>query len=191
MGDGLHSVCQRCGQIIQDGMSFCANCGTQVMAPLGQGSYPAQPPPVYSVPPQFAQSPYYPYPGYYMPPNPKRTAAGGGCTLMILDGALALMLTPFLFFEEVPVAGVFMLLACLVAIIGGSLALKGMMPILAAAGPPLLIIGAVWLLFISPFFAMVALIGIVMAVISMALVVYGWSDLMARAEMRNRMARPQ
>jgi hypothetical protein len=38
---------------------------------------------------------------------------------------------------------------------------------------------------------MVALIGIVMAVISMALVVYGWSDLMARAEMRNRMARPQ
>jgi len=110
---------------------------------------------------------------------------------MILDGALALMLTPFLFLAEVPVAGVFMLLACLVAIIGGSLALKGMMPILAAAGPPLLIIGAVWLLFVSPFFAMVALIGIFMAVISMALVVYGWSDLMARAEMRNRMARPQ
>jgi hypothetical protein len=78
-----------------------------------------------------------------------------------------------------------------VTIIGGSLALKGIMPILAAAGPPLLIIGAVWLLFISPFFAMVALIGIVMAVISMALVVYGWSDLIARAEMRNRMARPQ
>ncbi len=110
---------------------------------------------------------------------------------MILDRTLALMLTLFLLIEEEPVAGVFMLLACLVAIIGGSLALKGMMPILAAAGPPLLIIGAVWLLFISPFFAMVALIGIVMAVISMALVLYGWSDLMARAEMRNRMARPQ
>lgn len=109
---------------------------------------------------------------------------------MILDGACALILTPFLLLEEVPVAGVFLLLACLVAIIGGSLALKGIMPILAAAGPPLLIIGAVWLIFLSPFFAMVSIIGICLAVISMALVVYGWSDLMARAEMRNRMARP-
>ena len=190
LGGDLPSVCQRCGQIVQDGMSFCANCGTQVMTPVGQGSYPTQPPPVYSVPPQFAHSPYYPYPGYYPPPNPKRNAAGGGCVLMILDGACALILTPFLLLEEVPVAGVFLLLACLVAIIGGSLALKGIMPILAAAGPPLLIIGAVWLIFLSPFFAMVSIIGICLAVISMALVVYGWSDLMARAEMRNRMARP-
>lgn len=110
---------------------------------------------------------------------------------MILDGALALMLTPFLLMEEVPAAGVFLLLACLVAIIGGALALKGIMPVLAAAGPPLLIIGAVWLIFISPFFAMVAIIGIVLAVISLALVFYGWSDLMARTEMRNRMVRPQ
>jgi len=109
---------------------------------------------------------------------------------MILDGALALVLTPFLLMEEVPVAGVFMLLACLVAIIGGSLALKGIMPILAPAGPPLLIIGAVWIMFLSPFFIMASLIGIVLAVMSMALVVYGWSDLMARAEMRNRIARP-
>ena len=106
---------------------------------------------------------------------------------MILDAALALMLTPILLMEEVPFAGVFVLLACLVAIIGGSLALNGIMPILAAAGPPLLIMGAVWIIFFSPFFAMVAIIGIVLAVISMALVVYGWSDLMARAEMRNRM----
>jgi hypothetical protein len=51
----------------------------------------------------------------------------------------------------------------------------------------MLIIGAVWLMFLSPFFVMVSLIGIVLAVISMGLVVYGWSDLMARADMRNRM----
>ena len=106
---------------------------------------------------------------------------------MILDGALALLLTPFLLMEEVPFAGVFVLLACLVAIIGGALALKGIMPFLAAAGPPLLIMGAVWIILLSPFFVMASLIGIVLAVISMALVVYGWSDLMARAEMRNRM----
>ena len=110
---------------------------------------------------------------------------------MILDGALALMLTPFLLMEEVPFAGVFLLLACLVAIISGALALQGIMPFLAAAGPPLLIMGAIWIMLLSPFFVMVSLIGIVLAVISMALVVYGWSDLMARAEMRNRMARPQ
>jgi hypothetical protein len=42
-------------------------------------------------------------------------------------------------------------------------------------------------MFLSPFFIMASLIGIVLAVISMALVVYGWSDLMARTEMRNRM----
>lgn len=160
------------------------------MIPAGLGSYPAQLPPVYSVPPQFAHSPYYPYPAYYPPPNPKRTAAGGGCTLMILDGALALILTPFLLFNEEPFTGVFLLLACLVAIIGGARALKGFMPLLAAAGPPLLVIGAVLLMVLSPFFAMVSIIGIVLAAISMALVIYGWSDLMARVEMRNRMARP-
>jgi len=162
------------------------------MPPSGQGTYPVQPPPVYSVPPQFAQGPYpapgyLPMPYYYPPPNPKRSAAGSGCIIMILDGSLALLLILVLFFEAFT-AGMFLLFASLVAIIGGALALKGIQPLLAAVGPPLLIIASIWLIAISPFFSFFAVIGIVLAAISMGLIMYGWSDLQERVASRNRMA---
>ena len=187
--------CIRCGQLVQDGMAFCPNCGTPAVPSSGQGTYPVQPPPVYSVQPQFAPGPYpapgyVPVPFYYAPPNPKRSAAGGGCILMILDGALAIPMWLLLLAEWEPVSGVFLMAASLVAIIGGSLALKGILPLLAAAGPPLLIMAAVVMATVTFFLVIVAIIGIILAVISLVLVLYGWSDLMMRTEMRNRRANP-
>jgi hypothetical protein len=108
---------------------------------------------------------------------------------MILDGSLALLLAIFLIFSWES-AILFLLLASLVAIIGGTLALKGILPFLAAAGPPLLIIASVWLMSVDIFLVVPAFIGLVLAICSLAMVAYGWSDLLARVEMRNRMARP-
>ncbi len=174
-------------------MSFCPNCGTPTAATQGHAPQQVQPPPVYSVPAQFAQGPYpvpgpypYPYPYYpYQRSDPRQVAASAGCTLMIFDGALAILFSLILFISA-SLIGLFLMAAAIVAIVGGWLGMKGIMPLVAAAGPPLLIIAALMLLTIDPFMIIISLIGMVLAGISLALVVYGWSYMVQKAQMRKR-----
>lgn len=104
---------------------------------------------------------------------------------MIFDGGLAILFSLVLLFAE-PVMGLFLLGAAVVAIVGGWLAMKGIMPLVAAAGPPLLIIAALMLMTIDPFMILISLIGIVLAGLSLALVIYGWSYMVQKAQMRKR-----
>ena len=177
---------------MEEDMGFCPNCGAVGSVPSAYGGYTAAPPPVYAVPPQYPQGAYPapaypPYAGpFYYPPTPQRTAAGGGCTLMILDGALAIPIWFILLASWVPVPGLLLMLGSIIAIVGGALALKGVTPVLALAGPPLLIVGAISMFIFSVFLALVAIIGLVLAAISMGLVLYGWSDLRERARLREQ-----
>jgi hypothetical protein len=104
---------------------------------------------------------------------------------MIFDGGLAILFSIVLFFAE-PVMGLLLLGAAIVAIVGGWLGMKGIMPLLAAAGPPLLIIAALVVMNIDPFVVIISLIGIVLAGLSLALVIYGWSSMVQKAQMRKR-----
>lgn len=105
---------------------------------------------------------------------------------MILDGALAIPIWLILLAGGEPVPGLVLMVASLVAIIGGSLALKGILPLVAAAGPPMLILASVILTTVDPFLVVVAIIGSILAIISLLLVIYGWTDLLERARMRER-----
>jgi hypothetical protein len=186
----MPTSCQACGHSVGDGMAFCPGCGTATGASGYQGNQQYQSPPVYSMHPQHAQGPYpvpvfYPYPNPYVyRSNPKHTAAGGGCTVMILDGALAIPMWLLLLVAGEPVSGVILMAASLVAIVGGSLALKGILPWLAAAGPPMLLFAAMVISTVDPFFIVVGLIGGVLGFLSLILVFYGWEDLMERARTR-------
>jgi hypothetical protein len=105
---------------------------------------------------------------------------------MILDGALAIPIWLILLAGGEPVPGLMLMVASLVAIVGGAMALKGILPLVAAAGPPLLILASAILTTVDPFLVVVAIIGGILAVISLGLVVYGWTDLMERARTRER-----
>lgn len=186
----MYGSCPVCGQSVGDGMAFCPNCGTPA-GPGGQQTAPTyQSPPVYSAYPQPAQGPYplpvfypYPYPFYYRP-NPKRTAAAGGCVIMILDGSLAIPMWLLMLAMSEPVAGITLMVASMVAIVGGALALKGILPLLAAVGPPLLLFAALVISTVDPFMVIVGLIGGILGFVSLILVLYGYSDLMERARER-------
>ena len=106
---------------------------------------------------------------------------------MMLDGALAVpiwLLLLLLEWEAVPF--VFLMVSSLVAIAGGALAARGIMPLLAGAGPALLILASVVLMTVGPLLVIVAIIGMTLAVISLGLVLFGWSDLVERARARER-----
>jgi len=166
-------------------MSYCTYCGTRV-APTGGGQHQVyRPPPAYL--PQYAPPPFpFPYP-QMMEARSKRSAAGSGCILMMVTGGLALLMTPFMLLGGTGTmlfSGILLLAGAGVSISGGVLALKGITPYMAVAGPCLLVMGALLFLPESFFFVIPVVMGIALAIGSLVLVLYGWSDLRQRAAIR-------
>lgn len=166
-------------------MSYCTYCGTRVAGPEGGQHQVYGPTPVYHP---------HPFPFPFISPDllearSKRSAAGAGCVLMMVTGGLALLMVPFMLMGVTGVvfsSGLILLAGALTSIAGGVLALRGITPYMAVGGPCLMALGAVLFLPDSLFFVTPVLIGIALAVGSLALVLYGWSDLRDRALARTR-----
>ena len=185
----MTTPCPRCGYRVSDGMNFCTYCGTKVVGPEAGQHQAFQPPPAYY--PQYNMQPF-PFP--YLSPElmearSKRSAAGAGCVLMMVTGGLALLIVPFMLMGGTSiglVSGLILLAGAATSISGGVLALRGITPFMTVAGPCLMVLGAVLFLPDSFFFVVPVLVGIALAIGSLILVLYGWSDLRNRTLARAR-----
>jgi hypothetical protein len=119
----------------------------------------------------------------------KRTLAHSGCSLLMVTGGLALVLVPIALLNDGLTEGMLLLAGALLAMAGGWMALRGIMPYMSVAGGALLLVGA---LFFIPFtgFGLIifVLAGLLMVIVSLALIILGYKDLMRREEARSRLA---
>jgi hypothetical protein len=109
----------------------------------------------------------------------------------MVTAGLALPFVLLGFFVGFFLEGTLLLAGSLLAMASGWLALRGIMPYLTIVGAALLIAGAVAIVPASGFGVIYVLIGLVMALASLAMILMGFRDLTLRAEARARSPVPR
>ncbi len=175
-------------------MRYCPNCGKEVgLTAVGNPAASYQAPthaaamPAYAAP--YPAGPYpaapYPYPYFYKPPlTAKRSATIAGGILMMIDGILAFFLAFIMLFGFESWLAILLFAAFTLTIVGAVAAFQCSAIHMAIVGPLVLIGAGLSVMTIDAFLVIFGIFGIALGSISLGLVVFGWSDMKMRMELR-------
>ncbi len=186
--------CPSCGELVEVDMRYCPKCGKEAgFTAVGNPAASYQAPthaaamPAYAAP--YPAGPYpaapYPYPYFYKPPlTAKRSATIAGGILMMIDGILAFLLAFVMLFGFESWLAILLFAAFTLTIVGAVAAFQCSAIQMAIVGPLVLIGAGLSVMTIDEFLVIIGIIGITLGSISLGLVVYGWSDMKMRMELR-------
>jgi hypothetical protein len=181
--------CTNCGRQVREDMTYCPGCGADLSTNETEGARPRMgvPPPASPMPGPVPFPPVpFGFPMYYRPPaSGRRIVSIVGGIILIIDACLAILLGLILAVDSWEFwSGVLMLAAGVFAIIAAIGVFLSFNPYLNVSGPIVLIFSAMidWIIFSEA--AIVFIIGISIAFVSLLLLAIGWSDSVERARAR-------
>jgi hypothetical protein len=191
--------CPSCGELVEVDMRYCPNCGkevgfTAVGRPAAAFQVPTQPT---AMPPYASPFPAGPYPGGAYPPFPfplpyfyrppmtaKRGATIAGGIIMLIDGILAFFLALIMLFTFELWPSVLLFAGFTLALVGAVAAFQCAAIHMTVVGPLVLIGAGLSVMTVDEFLVIIGTIGIALAALALGLLVYGWSDMRMRMELK-------